>query len=65
MDTHALRRIGWVTVSLGLTTALVGCSEMTADGTAQDSVEQGTALSLVNGLSNVNGLSPTNGLSNR
>jgi hypothetical protein len=59
MDTMVLRRIGWVSATLGLTTALVGCAELTANPAA---TEEGAALALTNGLANVNGLANTNGL---
>jgi Ricin-type beta-trefoil lectin domain len=71
MDRTVLRQIGWAAASLGLTTLLVGCGEMTAEETASDNaslaVTNGLAavngLSLTNGLAGVNGLATTNGLS--
>src|SRR5215212_7770753 len=61
MDKTALRRIGWVTASLGLTTALVGCGGLSDDSAPADS-ETREAMALMNGLANINGLANTNGL---
>jgi hypothetical protein len=58
METKRLRQIGWVTASLGLTTALVGCGE----APSQAAAENGAALATTNGLAMINGLSLTNGL---
>src|SRR4051794_27522930 len=58
MDFMSLRRATWITVTLGLTTGLVGCRSLT-DSTDAD---QGAALALTNGLAYINGLANTNGL---
>src|SRR5689334_388834 len=66
MDKMTLRRIGWVGVSLGLTTALVGCNDVQS---GEKSAEHGYStsssaenLDMTNGLGAVNGLNGTNGL---
>jgi len=60
MDKKVLRQIGWVTASLGLTAALIGCSDAMDEAAVAES--QGAALASTNGLAAVNGLGATNGL---
>jgi hypothetical protein len=71
MDKMTLRRIGWVGASLGLTSVLVGCGNMQADGEENMSgdgwatssyVEAANGLIGLNGLNGANGLNAVNGL---
>src|SRR3954447_3967662 len=65
MSGRTLRRATWITVTLGMTTALVGCGQAldpTSADTGDAPQEHGYALALTNGLAAINGLALTNGL---
>ncbi|HTA19261.1 MAG TPA: hypothetical protein VK989_08210, partial [Polyangia bacterium] len=68
MEKMVLRRIGWIGASLGLTTALVGCTNSLSDSDTTSSAGPGAAstsagyLSSENGLNSINGLNSVNGL---
>jgi F5/8 type C domain/Carbohydrate binding module (family 6) len=59
-----LRRIGWVTATMGLTSVLVGCGELGPDSviTSSDDTEGSGYLDGENGLKMINGLNAFNGM---
>src|SRR6266404_9513223 len=68
MTSLTLRRIGWIGASLGLTSVLVGCNQMSGAPTGDvESASPGSStnqsdLNSVNGLNSANGLNSVNGL---
>jgi hypothetical protein len=66
MDRTTLRRIGWVSASLGITTALVGCNDVksTTDVSEGSTAAAPTTsyLASSNGLADMNGLNGANGI---
>jgi hypothetical protein len=69
MDKQTLRRIGWIGASLGLTSALIGCTSLSADAAADvatttksSDFDGQNGLMTLNGLGGVNGLQGQNGL---
>jgi hypothetical protein len=58
MPSRTLQRATWISLSLGMTSVLVGCGDIAEES----DIAQGAALASTNGLSMLNGLTMTNGL---
>jgi len=67
MDMRTLKRLGWMTASLSLTTLFAGCQgeDLAGDETQSESAafETTNGFTGINGLSGINGLTGFNGLS--